>query len=47
MPQNGVGAIVERVKRWDHAATTDFDDVGEEELSWQLAGQLDARIVPR
>ncbi len=31
-----------------HPATTmDPDEGGGEELGWQLAGQLDARIVPR
>jgi hypothetical protein len=40
MAQNGVGAVVERLERWDHAATTDPDGEGREELGWQLAGQL-------
>ncbi len=45
--QNGVGAIVEWLERWDHAAWMDPDEGGREELGWQLAWQLDARIVPR
>jgi hypothetical protein len=45
--QNGLGAILERLERWDDAATTALDEGGREELGWQLAGQLDARIVPR
>ncbi len=36
--QNGVGAIVEWLERWDDAATTDSDKGGGEELGWQLAG---------
>ncbi len=47
MVQNCVGAIVERLERWDDAAMTDPDKGGGEELGWQLTGQLDARIVPR
>jgi hypothetical protein len=35
------------VERWDYAAMTDPDEGGREELGWQLAGQLDAGIVPR
>jgi hypothetical protein len=42
-PQNNVGAVVERVERWDHTAAMDPDEGGGEELGWQL----DARIVPR
>ncbi len=45
--QNSIGAVVERLERWDDAAMTDPDEGGGEELSWQLAGQLDTRIVPR
>ncbi len=47
MVQNCVRAIVERLERWDDAAMMDPDEGGGEELGWQLAGQLDARIVPR
>ncbi len=47
MAQNGVAAVVEQVERWDHAAAMDPDEGGGEELGLQLAGQLDARIVPR
>jgi hypothetical protein len=47
MAQNGIGAIIEQLERWDNAATMDPDEGGEAELGWQLAGQLDARIVPR
>ncbi len=45
--QNGVEAVVERLERWDNASKTDPDKGSREELGWQLAGQLDARIVPR
>jgi hypothetical protein len=45
--QNGEGAVVERLQSWDDAATTDPDEGGGEELGWKLAGQLDARVVPR
>jgi hypothetical protein len=30
--QDGVGAFVEQLERWDHAATTDPDEGGGEEL---------------
>jgi hypothetical protein len=36
MGQNGVGAFVEWLERWDHAATTDPDEGGGEELGWTL-----------
>ncbi len=35
--QDGVWAVVERLKGWDDAAPTDPDDGGGEELAWQLA----------
>jgi hypothetical protein len=44
--QNGVGAIIERLKGWDDTAPTDPDEGGREKPSWQLARQLGARIVP-
>ncbi len=47
MAQDGVGAVVERLERWDHTARTDPDNRGGDELGLQLAGQLGARIVPR
>jgi hypothetical protein len=47
MAQNSIGSVVEQLERWDHAATMDPDVGGGEELGWQLAGQLDAGIVPR
>jgi hypothetical protein len=43
--QDGVGAVVERLKGWDDAALMDPDEGGGEELAWQLARQLGARIV--
>jgi hypothetical protein len=46
MVQDGVGAVVERLKGWDDAALTDPDEGRGEELAWQLARQLAARIVP-
>jgi hypothetical protein len=45
--QDGVGAVVERLKGWDDAAPTDPDEGGGEEVTWQLVWQLGARIVPR
>jgi hypothetical protein len=32
--QNGVGAIIERLKGWNDAAPTDPDEGGREQLSW-------------
>ncbi len=45
--QDGVGAVVERLKGWDNAAPMDPDEGGGEEVAWQLVRQLGARIVPR
>ncbi len=45
--QYRVGAVVERLKGWNQAAPTDPDEGGGEQLGWQLAGQIGARIVPR
>ncbi len=45
--QNRVGAVVVRLKGWDDAALTDPDEGRGEQLSWQLAGQVGARIAPR
>ncbi len=44
--QDGIGAVVERLKGWDDAAPTDLDEGGGEEVAWQLVRQLGARIVP-
>jgi hypothetical protein len=44
--QGGVGAVVEQLKGWDDAAPKVPDEGGGEELAWQLAQQLGARIVP-
>jgi hypothetical protein len=44
--QNRIGAVVEQLKGWNQAASTDPDEGGGEQLGWQLAGQLGARIVP-
>jgi hypothetical protein len=44
--EDGVGAVVERLKGWDDAAPTDPDEGGGEEVAWQLVRQLGARIVP-
>ncbi len=46
MAEDGVGAVVERLKGWDDAAPMDPDEGGGEEVAWQLVRQLDARIVP-
>jgi hypothetical protein len=45
--QDRVGAVVERLKGWNQAAPTDPDEGGGEQLGWQLARQVGARIVPR
>ncbi len=45
--QDGVGAVVERLKGWDDAAPTDPDEGSGEEVAWQLVRQLGTRIVPR
>ncbi len=45
--QNRGGAVVEQLKGWNDAALTDPDEGGGEQLGWQLAGQVGARIVPR
>jgi hypothetical protein len=45
--QDGVGAVVARLKGWNDAAPTDPDKGGGEEVAWQLVWQLGARIVPR
>jgi hypothetical protein len=45
--QDGIGAVVERLKGWDDAAPTNPDEGGGEEVAWQLVRQLGARIVPR
>ncbi len=45
--QNGIGAAIEQLEWWNDAATTVLDEEGREELGWQLAGQLRARIVPK
>ncbi len=42
--QDCVGAVVERLKGWNQA---DPDEGGREQLGWELAGQVSARIVPR
>jgi hypothetical protein len=46
MVQNGVGAAVERLQRWNDAAMMDPDEGGREQPGWQHAGQLGAGIVP-
>jgi hypothetical protein len=45
--QDRVGAVVERLKGWNQSVPTDPDKGGGEQLGWQLAGQVGARIVPR
>jgi hypothetical protein len=45
--ENRVGAVVEQLKGWNDAALTDPDEGGGEQLGWQLAGQVGARIVTR
>ncbi len=46
--QDGIGAVIERLKGWDDAAPTDPDEGGGEEgVAWQLVRQLGAIIVPR
>jgi hypothetical protein len=45
--QNRIGAVVEQLKGWNQATPTDPDEGHREQLGWQLAGQVGARIVPR
>jgi hypothetical protein len=45
--QNHIGAVKERMKGWNDAASTDPEKGGGEQLSCQLAGQVSDRIVPR
>jgi hypothetical protein len=45
--QDHVGAVIERLKGWNQAVLTDPDEGGGEQIGWQLAGQVGARIVPR
>ncbi len=45
MAQDRVGAVVERLKGWNQAALMDPDKGGGEQLGWQLAGQVGAKIV--
>ncbi len=37
-PDDGEGAVVQRLERQHGAATADPDEAGREELGWQLAG---------
>ncbi len=37
--QDGVGAVVERLKGWDDTAPTDPDEGGREEVAWQLGAR--------
>jgi hypothetical protein len=46
LAEDGVGAVVERLERGDHAATPDPDEAGAKEISQELAWQLVTRIVP-
>jgi hypothetical protein len=46
MPQDGVGAIVRAVERWDDAAAAQPDEGGTQQLVWQLGRQLGTGIVP-
>jgi hypothetical protein len=46
--QDGVGAVVARLKGWDDTALTDPDEGDGEDVAWGwLVRQLGARIVPR
>jgi hypothetical protein len=42
--QDCIGAVVEQLKGWNQASLTDPDEGGGEQLSWQLAGQIGARM---
>jgi hypothetical protein len=46
-PQYRTGTLVEWLKGWNDAAPANPDKGGDEQLSWQLAGQLFVIIVPR
>jgi hypothetical protein len=45
--QDCIGSIIDQLKGWNQAAPTDPDKRVGEQLGWQLAGQVGARIVPR
>ncbi len=46
--QDHIEAVVERLKGWNQAPPSmDPDKGGGEQLGWQLAEQIGARIVPR
>jgi hypothetical protein len=45
--QDGIGAVVERLKGWDDATPMYPDEGGGEEVAWQVIRKLGARIVPR
>ncbi len=44
--QDCVGGVVERLKGWNQAASTDPDKGGGEQLGWQLAGQVVLELCP-
>jgi hypothetical protein len=44
--ENGVGSIIEGLKRKNHAAAPGPDEGGAEEISQELAQQLVTQIVP-
>ncbi len=45
-PQDGVGAFVGLVERWDDAAAAQPDEGGMQQLVWQLSRQLGTGVVP-
>jgi hypothetical protein len=46
MPQEGVGAVVGAVERWDDASAVQPNKAGAQQLVWQLSRQLAIGIVP-
>jgi hypothetical protein len=44
--EDGVGAIIERVERGDHATTPDPNEAVTKEISQELAQQLATQILP-
>jgi hypothetical protein len=46
MLQDGVGAVIGAVERWNDSAAAQPDEGGTQQLVWQLGQQLGAGIVP-
>jgi hypothetical protein len=46
LAEDGIGAVIEGVERWNHASAPDPDEAGIEEISRKLAEQLATQIMP-